>query len=312
MSHVASRPGDYPARCDIVRALYELVRDRGGRVDINPGFSDWTIFKELAGKLGVSEEHQRLVNDHGTKIWENDVRWARKTLVQAGVFLDEQESGRGIWQIAPREDWNITLLEREALPSEAMLRSNAVNQLTLQEFQACVGKPEALERMLEERIGRIRTASRWWNAVRNPRPRQHDSGERDTQKMSCNEPNVEVAEEDEIDEEEIENSTEEALCERLRVICQNDHRGEAETLFRTLTYREREIMKLLFGSSGGPVHSVEEIAHIFGESIEEIRLTELKALRKMLFPIRAVKLWRLDGSLLPVRIIAELYNRLQP
>jgi len=62
----------------------------------------------------------------------------------------------------------------------------------------------------------------------------------------------------------------------------------------TLTYREREIMKLRYGIGGGYTYTLEEVGKRFKVTRERVRQIEAKALRKLQHPIRSR---RLEGFL---------------
>jgi len=54
-----------------------------------------------------------------------------------------------------------------------------------------------------------------------------------------------------------------------------------DEVLKTLSYREREIIKLRFGVGGQRVHTLEEVGHIFKVTRERIRSIESSAIRKM-------------------------------
>ncbi len=54
-----------------------------------------------------------------------------------------------------------------------------------------------------------------------------------------------------------------------------------ENLFKTLSYREREVIKLLYGLGDGYSYTYEEIGRIFKVSTSTIRRVEKKAIRKL-------------------------------
>ena len=61
-------------------------------------------------------------------------------------------------------------------------------------------------------------------------------------------------------------------------------------LLRTLTYREREIIKLRYGIGDGYTYTLEEVGRIFKVTRERVRQVEAKAIRKLQHPVRARKL----------------------
>jgi RNA polymerase primary sigma factor len=75
-------------------------------------------------------------------------------------------------------------------------------------------------------------------------------------------------------------------------------RGRIESVLRTLTYREREIIKLRYGIGDGYTYTLEEVGRIFKVTRERVRQVEAKAIRKLQHPVRARKLQGfVDGSL---------------
>ena len=56
---------------------------------------------------------------------------------------------------------------------------------------------------------------------------------------------------------------------------------------RTLTYREREVLKLRYGLLDGYTYSLEEVGKIFKATRERVRQIEAKTIRKLqLLPSR--------------------------
>ena len=67
-------------------------------------------------------------------------------------------------------------------------------------------------------------------------------------------------------------------------------RGRIEQVLKTLTYREREIIKLRYGIGDGYTYTLEEVGRIFKVTRERVRQVEAKAIRKLQHPVRARKL----------------------
>jgi RNA polymerase primary sigma factor len=63
-----------------------------------------------------------------------------------------------------------------------------------------------------------------------------------------------------------------------------------ESVLKTLTYREREIIKLRYGIGDGYTYTLEEVGRIFKVTRERVRQVEAKAIRKLQHPVRARKL----------------------
>ena len=92
-----------------------------------------------------------------------------------------------------------------------------------------------------------------------------------------------------IEDESVDNPSDTAAQDMLR------HR--IEQVLKTLTYREREIIKLRYGIGDGYTYTLEEVGRIFKVTRERVRQVEAKALRKLQHPVRSRKLVGfLDGS----------------
>ncbi len=92
-----------------------------------------------------------------------------------------------------------------------------------------------------------------------------------------------------IEDERVGSPSDTAAQEMLR------HR--IEQVLKTLTYREREIIKLRYGIGDGYTYTLEEVGRIFKVTRERVRQVEAKALRKLQHPVRSRKLQGfIDGS----------------
>ena len=67
-------------------------------------------------------------------------------------------------------------------------------------------------------------------------------------------------------------------------------KDKIEQVLKTLTYREREIIKLRYGIGDGYTYTLEEVGRIFKVTRERVRQVEAKAIRKLQHPVRARKL----------------------
>ncbi|MEM7262711.1 MAG: RNA polymerase sigma factor RpoD [Planctomycetota bacterium] len=76
-------------------------------------------------------------------------------------------------------------------------------------------------------------------------------------------------------ESPINAATQEMLKEKMRDV------------LKTLTYREREIIKLRYGLEDGYTYTLEEVGKIFKVTRERVRQIEAKAVKKLQHPIRA-------------------------
>jgi RNA polymerase primary sigma factor len=73
-----------------------------------------------------------------------------------------------------------------------------------------------------------------------------------------------------------------------------------DNVLKTLTYREREIIKLRYGLGDGYTYTLEEVGRIFKVTRERVRQIEAKAVRKLQHPVRSRQLEGfLDASTAP-------------
>jgi RNA polymerase primary sigma factor len=64
-------------------------------------------------------------------------------------------------------------------------------------------------------------------------------------------------------------------------------KDKIENVLKTLTYREREIIKLRYGLGDGYTYTLEEVGRIFKVTRERVRQIEAKAVRKLQHPVRS-------------------------
>ncbi len=84
-------------------------------------------------------------------------------------------------------------------------------------------------------------------------------------------------------------------------------RQQVEGLLKTLTFREREIVRLRYGLCDGYTYTLEEVGRIFKITRERVRQIEAKALRKLQHPVRSKQLEGYVGpSVIPLPVPAPL------
>ncbi len=84
--------------------------------------------------------------------------------------------------------------------------------------------------------------------------------------------------EDDATESPVSAATQEMLKDKIDVV------------LKTLTYREREIIKLRYGLGDGYTYTLEEVGRIFKVTRERVRQIEAKAVRKLQHPVRSKQL----------------------
>ncbi len=85
-----------------------------------------------------------------------------------------------------------------------------------------------------------------------------------------------------IEDERQEAPSEKATSEMIRT--------RINDVLKTLTYREREILKLRYGIGDGYTYTLEEVGRIFKVTRERVRQVESKAVRKLQHPVRRRRL----------------------
>lgn len=76
-------------------------------------------------------------------------------------------------------------------------------------------------------------------------------------------------------------------------------KDKIDHVLKTLTYREREIIKLRFGLGDGYTYTLEEVGRIFKVTRERVRQIEAKAVRKLQHPVRSKQLQGFIEGLVP-------------
>jgi RNA polymerase primary sigma factor len=82
-----------------------------------------------------------------------------------------------------------------------------------------------------------------------------------------------------------------------------------ESVLQTLSFREREIIKLRYGIGTGYTYTLEEVGKIFKVTRERVRQIEAKAVKKLQHPIRSR---RLEGFLESIQQTEEGEEQVVP
>ncbi len=82
----------------------------------------------------------------------------------------------------------------------------------------------------------------------------------------------------------------ETAANPISMAAQEMLKDKIENVLSTLTYREREIIKLRYGLGDGYTYTLEEVGRIFNVTRERVRQIEAKAVRKLQHPVRSRKL----------------------
>jgi RNA polymerase primary sigma factor len=150
---------------------------------------------------------------------------------------------------------------------ETMSKLRTIQKHLLQE----VGREPTIEEIAERAQMTVDETRRVMKISRHPISLDRPVGESEDSQFG-----------DFIEDERQESPSETATSEMLR--CRiND-------ILKTLTYREREILKLRYGIGDGYTYTLEEVGRIFKVTRERVRQVESKAIRKLQHPVRRRRL----------------------
>jgi RNA polymerase primary sigma factor len=150
---------------------------------------------------------------------------------------------------------------------ETMSRLRNISKRMVQEL----GREPAIEEIADEAGMSVAEARRVLKISRHPISLDRPVGESEDSYFG-----------DFIEDETAESPLETAGTEMLK--------DRIEEVLKTLTYREREIIKLRYGIGDGYTYTLEEVGRIFKVTRERVRQVEAKAIRKLQHPVRARKL----------------------
>ena len=150
---------------------------------------------------------------------------------------------------------------------ETMSKLRTVSKKLLQEL----GREPTIEEIAEEAEMSVSEARRVLKISKHPFSLDRPIGESEDSYFG------DFIEDESVDSP-VQSATQEMLKDRI------DH------VLKTLTYREREIIKLRYGIGDGYTYTLEEVGRIFKVTRERVRQVEAKAIRKLQHPVRSRKL----------------------
>ncbi len=150
---------------------------------------------------------------------------------------------------------------------ETMSRLRAASKILHQKF----GREASVEEIAKEAEMSVEETRRVLKISRHPVSLDRPIGDSEDSLFG------DFIEDDAVDSP-VASATQEMLKERIDII------------LKTLSYREREIIKLRYGIGDGYTYTLEEVGRIFKVTRERVRQVEAKAIRKLQHPVRARKL----------------------
>jgi len=150
---------------------------------------------------------------------------------------------------------------------ETMSRIRSASKLLHQEL----GREPTIEEIANEVDMTVQETRRVLNISKHPISLDRPIGDSEDSYFG------DFIEDDDVDSP-VASATQEMLKERIDMV------------LKTLSYREREIIKLRYGIGDGYTYTLEEVGRIFKVTRERVRQVEAKAIRKLQHPVRARKL----------------------
>ena len=150
---------------------------------------------------------------------------------------------------------------------ETMSKLRGIQKRLLQD----IGREPTLEEIAEVADMTIEETKRVMKISRHPISLDRPVGESEDSQFG-----------DFIEDERQQAPSETATSEMLR--------SRINDILKTLTYREREILKLRYGIGDGYTYTLEEVGRIFKVTRERVRQVESKAIRKLQHPVRRRRL----------------------
>jgi RNA polymerase primary sigma factor len=150
---------------------------------------------------------------------------------------------------------------------ETMSRLRTASKNLMQKF----GREPKIEEIAEEAQMSLEEARRVFKISKHPISLDRPIGDSEDNYFG------DFIEDEDVDSP-VSSATQEMLKERIDIV------------LKTLSYREREIIKLRYGIGDGYTYTLEEVGRIFKVTRERVRQVEAKAIRKLQHPVRARKL----------------------
>ena len=150
---------------------------------------------------------------------------------------------------------------------ETMSKLRTIQKRLLQ----AIGREPTIEELAEQANMSVEETRRVMKISRHPISLDRPVGESEDSQFG-----------DFIEDERQETPSETATSEMLR--------SRINDVLKTLTYREREILKLRYGIGDGYTYTLEEVGRIFNVTRERVRQVESKAIRKLQHPVRRRRL----------------------
>jgi RNA polymerase primary sigma factor len=270
---------------DELTGLQELVMDTPKQLDKRLRIIDRVFEQYEHAKRTLSSANLRLVVSIAKKYRNRGLSFL--DIIQEGNTglmraVDKYEYRRG-YKFSTYATWWIRQAITRAIADhartiripvhmiETMSRLRTANKVLVQKF----GREPTIEELAQEADMSIDETNRVVKISKHPISLDRPIGESEDSYFG------DFIEDDQIDSP-VASATQEMLKDRI------------EMILKTLSYREREIIKLRYGIGDGYTYTLEEVGRIFKVTRERVRQVEAKAIRKLQHPVRSR---RLEGFL---------------
>lgn len=274
-------PDDIEAVEQELIGLQELVSDTPKQLEKRLRAMDKSFAQYENAKRTLSSANLRLVVSIAKKYRNRGLSFL--DLIQEGNTglmraVDKYEHRRG-YKFSTYATWWIRQAITRAIADhartiripvhmiETMSRLRAASKILHQEL----GREATVEEIAKEADMSVQETRRVLNISKHPISLDRPIGESEDSYFG------DFIEDDDIDSP-VSSATQEMLKERIDIV------------LKTLSYREREIIKLRYGIGDGYTYTLEEVGRIFKVTRERVRQVEAKAIRKLQHPVRARKL----------------------
>jgi RNA polymerase primary sigma factor len=281
-----AHPNRYEA--DDVAVMREELRGLGDLVLESPD----ELKKRLRGLESVFEEYEQAKRDLSGGNLRLVVSIAKKYRNRGLPFLDIiQEGNTGLMRAVDKYEymrgykfstyatWWIRQAITRAIADHArtirvpvhMIETMSKLRTIQKRLLQLMGREPTIEELAEEADMSVDETRRVMNISRHPISLDRPVGESEDSQFG-----------DFIEDERQEAPSEKATSEMIRT--------RINDVLKTLTYREREILKLRYGIGDGYTYTLEEVGRIFKVTRERVRQVESKAVRKLQHPVRRRRL----------------------
>jgi RNA polymerase primary sigma factor len=285
-----ARAEAHPARHDPddVLVMQEEIRGLGGLVMESPD----ELQARVAAVEAVFEEYEQAKRDLSGGNLRLVVSIAKKYRNRGLPFLDIiQEGNTGLMRAVDKYEymrgykfstyatWWIRQAITRAIADHArtirvpvhMIETMSKLRTIQKRLLQLMGREPTIEELAEEADMSVDETRRVMNISRHPISLDRPVGESEDSQFG-----------DFIEDERQVAPSETATSEMIRT--------RINDVLKTLTYREREILKLRYGIGDGYTYTLEEVGRIFKVTRERVRQVESKAVRKLQHPVRRRRL----------------------